>query len=268
MFKCVLDPVPCWYELGVARKGKSLTVTTCPEKIQQFREDLLPDQPLLKGVDARFQIPPFTPLTEGPWGFGKVLKPLESFRPTWQMWQIDLPKSPSLEQINWPGIYQVSVTLDALFSVLFLEPKLLHSVLQLLECQLYHAEEEGRFGLMVGLSAHTHEWIRQKAADHIPFITTCMRNAYSHLHGVGKKKAADKSMLEENRCWLNESRSGIYFQTLGNACDLGADGSHLPDPGENKGSMLNPHNVDSPSQALVLLVGVAAMHQAARQDGF
>lgn len=268
MFRCsIKKSLPTWYELGITADGTSLILSVAPGAFSDLKRRLVPTLPVIQAILSEFKFQAFIPPAEASWGFGPVFQSAPAQYPEWITWQCPLPQltRKNISVVNWPAAYAVSVSLALTCNALYItDDKSGCDRSQLLECDLGIGKAMGTWNLSVGISPDLCRWLANQPHNaHHPAITNVMHNAYGHIYGDTKLDKYTKQKI-----WaLTRQPKWINFHTEGDACGLDPC-SAMAEQAIDRGYYLSPHNVDSPLQQLVLLAGVAALYQQARQDGF
>lgn len=266
------EDIDAWYELSWDNENKQLIV-----RMHILLEDQLSrlnlEAPLIRGLAMeKFSLDPFLPPSNQNWGFGGVMQNIPSVDPLFISWAIDLPRvvweENSEKHYDWKSAYNISATLNALFTLLHVyereEVVWQHPHRQLAIVDTLNTSSDFHGGaLQVTFARALLPWLRSLPDDvNMSPITQAMITTYCY---------AFQDVKPDN--WLRHSIYGrtktvegyrfIHFSCRGDACNLYPEMSYFR-PGE-KGYKLHPHNIDTPAQQLVFLVGIAAMCDLARE---
>jgi len=267
-FNIVRDDIPVWYDLDITEGNDALLIHMHQFAFNFIQKHLLSSARTIEYMenDKELELPSFISSTEKVWGFGKILRWVESKETNWHTLKCPLPAifKPG-GKICWKQAFHVSATLNALF-VCLLHPDLHQSGsenLQLLIVDGFHTAV-GIYGgaLTIALSKPMIRWVsKQPHESYNQEITDSMQAVYENMW-----QKEDLSGLR-NECYAHFSQpKWVNLNCPGNSCGL--DPQDYYDGDDPKWYRLIPHNTDSPMQQLILLSGFAKMNQLARKAGY
>lgn len=265
--------VPAWYELSwndsAENPGFEIRIHKLVDKF--LRRDEFLRRPnwvaedLAKKLKSQ-QISPFTPYDEESWGFGKILI-LEERRHAeeiFRSWKIDIPKFDSDKEYN--NYWDLSATLNVLFYHLSLvkfessedEWESPFPQLATIENMSTFPDLYGA-GFNVKISKAFLPWLSvQVDNERIDAVETVMKDVYYYMSPDGYRSSfidSDFSAYVGEPYW-------VHLNCPGNACGLDPGGAYYSD--KNEGYKLVPHNIDSITQQISLLSGIAKICDLAR----
>ncbi|MDO8638903.1 MAG: hypothetical protein Q7R43_04975 [Candidatus Daviesbacteria bacterium] len=262
-FDIIQDNIPTVYEIGVGEDEHSLKIKTDSKTFQDINDHFKdPNHKWINFLKNKFRLSDFCSLPETDWGFGSVLKQ-ENVENDSILWRCDLPEGKTKE-ISWPALYNISASLMVMFDSLSISEEKTSSQIP----QLMHLSLSVGFDLHGGsMNAYFGKsiipWLEKQPHDlSNKDIEQTMRNTDMHLNGK-LIKHQDQYLYRflawtRQPCWIN-------LMCPGDACGLDPEDYNDPRP---DGYKLLPHNIDSPLQQLTFIMGLARMHDLARQDGF
>ena len=250
---------PRWYALGLDIKKQTLIISVRPDVASFFEEVLTKDAPIVKDYEVHLK-QVFCPPNQSNWGFGQTLASLVDKKGGWPTLRVGLPAS-GTPAMNWT-IASLSVAFAAL-SYFDLREETGHPT-SLENSQLlaldYFGLGDGRMS-SCGFSATMFPACLKMVGldclmgDHaVPEVEEAMIIAYRKML---PRLRWTKSSHYDFRVKVRKG-GGVNISCPGNACDLGPE-SYVENL-DRPYSMV-PHNVDSPSQQLTHLVGLAALHE-------
>ncbi len=269
---------PAYYELDVVDEGRTILIhiekSMWERTIALFRAS-----PFLRDCQRNLKIPEFIFPGPLPWGFGPFFAPLrrEDLDSAWVTVTCELPqlfrdsfyanddKDPSL--MAWQRGTSLCASLHVLFYTMeylaFQTEGLAQtSSKQLLEVTVgIRADTDRRIHFISSqLSNRGYDWLEKQAPNsELAFITFQMRAAYQRIFG---KEELDRY----DQCYIHADITypcSISFSTVGDRTGLGSYTNRKQEYGLD----LYDHNVDSPMQQLVLLIGLASLHAQMRKEG-
>lgn len=260
------ENIPAWYEIGVRNKT-DIVVRTHRKIVPVLEQKMVGRAPLIESLRKELKLPEFIGPTEKQWGFGQIIA-REEDGPDWVSMKCSLPvierkrDSQRVEDWGWDEAYVVSASLETLFRALDWmenEVETSYALPQLLTIAEFNTREGTNGGqLSVKIGKAMGPWLeRQPDNSEGEKMVVAMMDVDSHMFPFRSSPRYRFSVR------FHHSRN-MVFKCPGNACGLYPEGSS--DPNET-GFMLYPHNTDNPHQQLMLLAGVAAMHELARKEG-
>ena len=267
-------PVPAWYELDLTGHVTGLAISVHPDiqkhlidpiylqRMQEWRSPVRDRS----GV-AQINLPQFV-VSDDQWGFGGVA----SWRKCtvyegWFTLDCPLPTIRGKGQDKHLHGFVLSASLGVLFDALFI----MDDIVQ--DSRRYQLMVIQDFSSLIDLYGATFvplvtpqlvKWLRtQPDGYHHPVVAKTMRAAWMRMW---RDRESNRLYDETDYPALFRSHKWINLSCPGNACGL--DPEDYYDPDSPRGYYLLPHNTDSPLQQLTLLVGLAAIHRLARQDGY
>lgn len=250
--------IPMWYGLRV--EGVDLFIDIHKQAFDFLVGFIKGNSPIIPYLQKNLQIPSFILPTQKFWGFGRVLRRVESKNEKEVSLQCKIPRSKKL----WERAYSVSASLQVLFSVLDIfhyENKTDSKFFQLVAIDAMVTERKDWGGAInISVSPALCRWLnRQEDGLHSAEIAEVMRVVHERMMGKKFSKFFRFTAWFRQPCWVN-------LECPGNACGLDPEGyenSYM-----DEGYSLYPHNTDSPVQQLALLAGIADICRRAREDGF
>ena len=252
---------PAWYELGV--DNGYLVIRVHPDAVAFIKDWWTKNDPRPADLgSSRHTFPSFLLPTRERWGFGPVIKTCgQNLANGWTTWKCHLAK-PFDSEIE---LFQITASLRALFMSLllfFLDNRQTESqkkqlvVVRGISCS---ASVNGS-SLGVEMSPVVSRWLSEQAQtqQHPKIYPTMLRTL--------RNSRGDKTdILEDSiRAWVQGPKR-IILTCPGNASGLSPT---LNTRSEEQGFQLQSNNVDHPGQLIILLMGLGAMHDAIREDGF
>lgn len=278
---------PAIYELSVGLNNQSLIVSIHQDVYSEV-------QKMLQSVGLRpwflsedLNLPQFLSPSKSWlwWGFGPVADnlpapkgsfvPIEvilprivKYPPGYELAKtLDLPKVPWEEgydctlwqpDFDWNFAHAVSATLTLLFkSLSTVEIPMDSEKPQLVEVDMSTNLNNNPISVTLGRSILPY-LNRQFNNSHSQKAENVIREAYQYMMGKDEFSMNRFRVLYREHRWVN-------LIVPGDACGLNPDGYYNTD---KEGYTIYPHNVDSVAQQLTLLMGIAAIHQEAREMGF
>lgn len=278
---------PAIYELSVETNNQSLIVSIQQEAYSEV-------QKLLQGVGLRpwflsedLNLPQFLRPSKSWlwWGFGPVVSHMSDQRDNFSLFELALPKvvkyPPGYElaktldlpnvpweegydytlwqpDFDWNFAHAVSATLTLLFkSLSTIEIPMDSEKPQLVEVDMSTNINNNPISVTLGRSILPY-LNRRFNNSHSQKAENVMREAYQYMMGKDEFSMNRFEVLFRENRWVN-------LIVPGDACGLNPDGYYNTD---QEGYTIYPHNVDSVVQQLTLLMGIAAIHQEAREMGF
>lgn len=263
-FQCVTDSgIQSWYELGVCDGGRCLEITLTLETWRIAKAALMNPR-IRKHVEPGGWVPRFIMPGLLPWGFGPSVMHYEDTSEGVGTIRCELPQwSEGIADSWWPMASGTCVTLSAILDAIqhAQEQSGTHLLgYQLLEVAITVQRDQDRyyFALSAGIASELWAKLQRLPPDTIlPSTTAYMRIAYQQLHGhpLGEfdKDATNARVREQGRLSLNcpGDRCGLIVHQ--SSCRPGV------------GYEMFDHNLDSPTQVLTLLTGLAALCQEVKQ---
>lgn len=260
------EAIPAWYKLSL-EDDNVLIISVHQSWYEKLREQLDAQRLIVKEFLAELSLEPFQPPTEPNWGFGSIMKKIESSS-QFLRWQVDIPRveKKSLSHYDWRVAYNITATLNVLFMFLTsirTSTQCPSSEPQLVECFLRTRVGSCRDSITVTLGKPLVDWIRhaftisqgKESYDILP-VREAMTNAYSQMYPSCKSYDYDCQVWYRPPCY-------IFLQVPGNACDISPN---IKSYDSKLGYELHPHNVDSPIQQIAFLVGIARLCDLYRED--
>ena len=131
---------------------------------------------------------------------------------------------------------------------------------QLLTVYLSIVEGGAPIGGMVGIPFH--HWAREYPRyTEFPDVIDTMKQAYGRMMGKARIRLSSSFGF---RASVYSKYKHVMFDCPGDACGVYGLPDH--DPGDRSGYKLSCHNVDSATQQLTLLAGLAALHDRADRE--
>lgn len=272
-FRCSYEAdVPVWYDLDVLDGGRGLVLKIEKGAAEQLFEYLTAKTAnrFMSGV----KVPTFIMPGILPWGYGPVLV-MGGQEGPWVRIECDLPALFSdikadtyTSEERWDRAYGLSATWSLLMAGLgqigsiYMSPL---DGLQLLEVELGVNKERGMHScpILAGLSVTTLDWLRGQGEERRHrVIGACMLEAH---HRMRQYDRSDDWVNGRTYAMIRQP-ARIDFGCDGDACGLNPSHDYGYDLRHQKGYELFPHNVDTPMQQMVLLVGIAALNCLVRKD--
>lgn len=263
------EDIPAFYEIGTDNQGAILKVLI-HNKVKDDLRDILsnPHSPLIGGLQEEFQLPSFVPPVGGKeGGFGNVLKIVEGNCSDWTELNCPLPQR-SADKLT-PGdvknLRSVSATLRVLFTGLnILDTDTGYHLPQLMTLNVFC-----RYGFHGGsiegdFSRRLINWFSRGLSEQLcREIVSEMRNADKYIDKRAVPLLSDVRVSYSPPKWVTLYCAG----TGSDLVDLGpVSVNDVEDLGS--GYSISSHNCDGPHPQLVLLMGLAKMHDLARQAGY
>lgn len=246
---------PAWYELGFDPE-RGIIVRIHQAAWEEFVRLVKPESPLLKTLQTDLSLHPFILPCEENWGFGPIFRAGQE-KDRWKTFTCPLTET---------NHRAISASFNVLFIALSLFRKELEATsgLQLLAVDGMGASKAqlGGWGLSACIAPGLYGWIEKQAScPGESVVVRAMRKAHAQLYGSSSINFFERDFR------IDVERSPFIDLVLpGNACWLNADRRDLQTARE--GYYIGPHNVDHPIQQLSFLAGLAAMYQAAREEGY
>lgn len=253
--------IPAWYEIGV--DNDYLVIRVHPDAVAFIKDWYTKNDPRPADLgSSRPAFPSFLHPTRERWGFGPVIKTCEqNLADGWTTWKCHLIKQYESEI----ELFQMTASLRTLFMTLFLfylndsktdGKKNQLMVVRGMGCSL----SENGSSLDVEMCPSVNRWLSQqpKTQQHPKIYPTMLKAV------CGSQGNRSGNLESSVRAWVQESKR-IILTCPGNASGL------APKPGADEkedGFSVISNNIDHPSQLIVLLMGLAAMHDAMREEGF
>jgi hypothetical protein len=160
-------------------------------------------------------------------------------------------------------ILELRSTLFVLFTCLYIfEGESTEKKRQLLTIDGLGLETNGNLGqcyISATVTPTLCEWISKKPDQtSLKEVEEVMYDAYLHMY-PGYRKFMRKHDFQA----VCQKPGRISLRIPGDACDLSPDSFHQSEGG--CGYKLSPHNIDNPVQQLTFLIGLARLHELARQ---
>lgn len=266
MFSCVYGkPQPAMYEIRSADEGTTLIIHIREEVWPQVLL-LLKTSPYRPIIEQNLRIPPFIAPSSLPWGFGPVFMEEPTNNPHWHIVRCELPqffrwssKDDWAEASRWTRAFCVSASIHWLLqcaTYASTRVQLAGDLTQRIE--VYTGARRDSSGtsccISAGLSSPVCQWIRRQDSEELcAKLTRCMTNTYLRVYG---KERVDRFDAYELGAKIRESPH-LVFNCPGDRCSLYPSLSSSRNL--ESGYELCDHNVDSPLQQLVLLMGVATL---------
>ncbi|MBI3984758.1 MAG: hypothetical protein HY344_02335 [Candidatus Levybacteria bacterium] len=200
------------------------------------------------------------PSADHEWGFGPVLRQIESPHPDWVLYSCDLPQGQQ-RNIGKTGVAQ-STTLSLLFELLEREGKETDSVVQ--QHQTVNVMVNGigvpeGFGLIAHLNPPLLSWLGENMSDPVSeVITDAMIKSFHKMYG------SKPSIYDAREFYVDWQESGLLFTSVPRAFFNTARGTVIPGMGYD----MTTNNSDFPHQQLSLLVGLAKIEELATGEYF
>jgi len=256
---------PARYEIGV-KPNTDLVVGVHSRTMKAVESIVKRGTPLVEGLQSSRELglPEFIEPTNNEWGFGRILHRIDG-KPNWINFDCPLPAFRNEENIETTKVTgrAISATLLILTTALSISEEDTDSEKpQLITIDgMCLGPRLSGYGISVSIGIPLVGWIaKQPRETECVEIVSAMKAAHAHIFG----KQPDK--FDRFHAMFREKKF-ILLQVPGNACDLYREVSCYDDK-LDRGYRMHPHNVDSSSQQLTLLTGLAAMHDLARKDGF
>lgn len=261
MFSVSCQPAfPAYYLLDIENEGTTL-ILHFPNAIWVPITELLHTTPYKTQLQKSLYIPDFIIPGVLPWGFGPVLQERIKYSDDWMSLRCELPKfvnsAGEFCEEAWDRAFglvaSIHLLLECAQSVHHTTP-LVGLRSQLIEIMVAAYESSGHryCAISAGLSDEACNWIaRQKSNENHRGITNHMINAYKRLFG---KSELDSWDVHETNANIRPQCS-ISFSVPGDRTGIGTYTNRR----QPHGIEMYDHNVDSPLQQLVLLIGLASL---------
>ena len=254
------DNIPAYYELVVKDAG-TLLIRVHIKAMNAVIEMLKKDSPIIQGHIDEFpkhHFDPFIlPQIEKAWGYGEILVPIQSEEQGWLVYECKIPQ-------HGKNVLALRSTLDILFTALTLfkeETNCKRNQLIVVDYLLVRNKDIYGGALTVTLTPTVSRWLSEKKERfRLVEVEKAMMMTDVHMHPDIEFGRFHK---DEFRVSCQGSKF-VNFQIPGNACGLDPENYHDPDP--NIGYRLCPHNTDTSSQQLMLLVGIAKLQDIIRKE--
>lgn len=258
---------PAVYDLKVGGQSQSLVIAVHQEVLDYTTATLSkPGIPMIDSLREELSLPAFIRPIEGEcWGFGPIIGSLPTMRDDHALLRCPLPvvsKAGDFKKANWEAAYATSATLNVLFTLLSLDEVEIsdQEFHQLISVNLLTRKGTHGGSLSVTLAKALLPWIKSQPIDiNHRNIARVMKAAHEQL--IGLQPLFD---LRDFAVVTRESNQ-VHLSVPGDACGLDPTDFLFE---EDKGYRLSPHNVDNPVQQLTLLMGIAAICEAARKAGY
>ena len=278
---------PTVYELSVGTENKSLIISVHNKVYSKLQEMLLGLNSRPWFLSEELNLPQFImPGDDWPWWeFGPVASRVPDQRNNFTSLEVILPRvvryPPGYElakalnlqkepweenydytlwhpEVNWDFAHAVSATLTVLFKSLSIVdvPSTLQKP-QLVEVDMYTKLGNNPISVVLGKALLPYLHTQQNNSYH-QNSENVMETAYTYMMGKNEYPA-----LNRFEVWFRENR-WVNLTCPGDRCGLDPNGYYNTDQGYE----IYSHNVDSVAQQLTLLMGIAAIHQEAREIGF
>jgi len=253
--------IPAWYEIGV--DNGYLVIRVHPDAVTFIKDWWTRNDPKPANLGStRHTFPSFLHPTRERWSFGPVIKTCEQkLADGWTTWKCRLAK-PFDSEIE---MFQITASLRALFMSLFLfflndlKTESIKNQLMVVRGISCSVSANGS-SLGVEMCPAVSRWLSGQAETQqhpkiYPTMLKTLRNS--------RRNRSD--ILEDSvRAWVQGPKR-IILTCPGNASGLTPS---TKDYKEEAGFSMITDNVDRPDQLIILLMGLGAMHDTMREEGF
>lgn len=220
------------------------------------------DKSLIDNLTRNFGMPHYFtfPSPDREWGFGPVLRQVESPNPDWVLYSCDLPQGKP-GAINRSSI-ATSATLSVLFRALGQEGKgtsasvAQHQTVNSMNSSL--GDLEG-FGLIVHLNPPLIQWLAENISG--PISETVVEAMMRSYNKMWKTKP---SLVDRRDYYVDWQEPGVLFTRV----PMATLNSDRDDFKIGRGYDMSTNNSDLPQQQLSLLVGLAKIEEMATGEYF
>lgn len=158
--------------------------------------------------------------------------------------------------LDFHAILEVAATLHLLFSLTaYSQIETKSDKPQLMMITTSILDRVSGFGPHAMISVALTKWLRSYGTGDIPSVTKAMKKTYSQMFRPVEKYDTDIG------AYCNEG--DLHLTCPGNACGLDGNSTYNR---EDEGYEMVPHNVDGPFQQLILIAGLAALHDYVRKN--
>lgn len=267
LFRCISEAhLPAVYEILPEDNGTTLRFNIKAEKFPHVLAFLRNSRTLLP-TEQNLGIGPFIPPHKTlPWGFNPALITEEQSTPGWRGILCELPQlfdncSADGREAGWRCAIATMASISHLLkSCSCIDELVNHSTnspTQQLEVMtgVYRDSSDLRCDIGAGLSLRLANWFATNNNDYLRSkVTEHMTQAYLRLTG---KSSVDRYEMSEIGLHAMNSPHCTTFRTCGDRCSLYPGNAFT----HTRGYELYAHNVDTPIQVLVLLMGLASLLQ-------
>ena len=214
---------------------------------------------------TQFGFGPFVQPTGDKWGFRESLLLVPSSDPDWQVFQCSLPVLAQGDENKWADVRSqmnaIRATLECVFTLLSLFDQVTNSKQhQLMVVEGMRVEPRTHGGsISIMFTPALVEWLLKfDDREKLPEVEKALFETYSHIRGGPGSYGA-----REFRAHCR-TPGRLYLSIPGSACELTPD-VQLGHEEHVRGYTMCPHNIDSGMEQLTFLMGLARLHDLARQ---
>jgi len=234
------------YHIGFLPSPPQLVLEVSDWALELAGPRLVPDTPAIKVIAGSYDLMPdvVLPSQDVSWGWGNVFKATNE--PL--LWIATIPRDDSSADEWEIASRKLLASLQLILLPLLLvdNPPRSESY-GLSEQQLLTLEILRWDGLSVNLSRDLVFWLSERSGHSLPLVSLTMRVVYSQLsHHSAPVFDFDSEIGNDG---------ALHLTIPGDRCGLDPDFNRMP----GRGYELQPHNVDSPIQALTLVAGLARL---------
>jgi hypothetical protein len=276
------NSVPCWYELSFDQ--------ATPAIILRIHNDWIADNPmkeykrLIETVQSKFKFPDFSASFDSDFGFGAALRflgKMDGFTqfsmPFPKVFSMSNERCEECEGTGWwdslsikccecggfgkrkitdlDTVYALSATLSVLTRCFeYTESQTGCERTQLMTIQTICEHRSNGGSLSGEFSQHVAEYLTSVyQSKSVGGVLEAMKTSWTHM--------TDSVESSRFMAYVNSDNGGLNTSCPGDACGLHPSGYR---GSEIKGYEFSCHNVDSPTQQLTLIAGLAALHDLVR----
>lgn len=283
----------CWYELGWDEENKAIILRIHKDYMEAFPE-IPADVPIVKSLSEEFEIETFSGDLSGDIGFGGRLKQRnkdDEFNEfvefsisllTIKKEDGDCPicKTSGVDSLfsteecrhcggsgkrystDRKSAFSISATFNVIFKYLSLfefdSKETMCSLPQLMI--VYVSPKTDIYDGLIG-GTFSIDLVNWMSSFPIPYTIEEMVSAMKDVYGIIFGDKPDK--FRRFKASIDHKNGRLNINCPGQACGLNPSYSQI---GKKDGYDFIPHNIDTPLQPLILLAGLAALHDKARKE--
>lgn len=280
--------VPCWYEISWEKETKSIELKIHPDYIQNSKYKLGNDR-LIEVLKERFNLGDFGIDFFGNIGFEGVFNNAEKDKNGLLVYHAKIPKiqyftnqkcdlchgedSSCCHMCNGVGkkrsiddtkLYPLCTSLSMLTTYLGIYPQKNTSANFPQLLTFHNHISEGSFSLSGNISLKLHNFVKIQSQEFLDnTVTHAMKDVMKIMYGTGSIEETSN----EVGIFKNRFDGGINFGCFGtNGAGIALEHDAHEDIKKGHGYTFYSHNIVGIQQQVVLIAGLAALHDSARKE--
>lgn len=258
------EEIPAWYEIGI-HKGTTLVVSVHPKALSLLDRVTL-DSPIIQNYSDRLEVPAFILSQRERWGFGGVIQCVLGQK-GWVSYHCPLPVYRRRWEKDASG-RDWAIAVRASLNVLFMslgscpDEDTDWNIPQLIIVEGLMVQEALNSGALSAIvTPGMNRFLSNPGKSSLESIRSVMQIADEHMWRQDRKQ--DRLSPWQFKVNFSGPRA-IHLSVPGNACGLDPSSGRGSYEDSSSGYRLSPHNVDSGTQQLSLLMGLARLCELGR----